>query len=316
MSAVTRRWLLVLLGAALLMSLTAGPLSAAKATKKTYSVTVDPATVPLDPNGVDQTFTLRYTNTTPGGVASFNSLSLTAPAGFTITLASVVVTTSSGDTGFSVVPSAAAPNITVTNLYPVSYGEWVQIAFTAQVVMSGTTCSSAVGTWLTQAWTGSNTSGSLFELSGTPPTTTVGTAVAPGASIIVNGVTLTNIGTTCAPVTLSREGNEVHVYKPNDPSLAFTVDIDAWDPTAPTTWTQVDTPGGFHPIKWCLGTWTPADPTNMTSITMPAYDTTTSEVSCLLGQETTVAGVDPSGNPLVRVREWIYLTDDWGAKHG
>jgi hypothetical protein len=39
-------------------------------------------------------------------------------------------------------------------------------------------------------------------------------------------------------------------------------------------------------------------------------------VSCLLRQESNVAGTDADGKPLVQVQEWIYLTGDWGAQRG
>lgn len=329
MSVYSRRWLVVLVGASLLVGLAAVPLSAAKPTKKTYTVTVTPTSVPYNPAGVEKTFTLRYTNATPGGIASFNSLTLTAPDGFTIDPATVSAFTSSGNTGFSLATSSEAPNIKATNLYPVSYEEWVELTFKATVLPSATTCLGSVGTWVTEAWTGSNTSGGNFELQPPPPTTTVGTPLAPGDSITVNGVTLTNVGESCAPVTLSRDGNLVSVWKPADPSLAFTVEINAWDPEpadAPiplARWTEVDTPSpsaldldddGWHPIQWCLG-----------SADAPALPG--SEVSCLISQSSVTYGPDGDGSTsdgitspdwvpeyegqLIQVTELIYLTGDW-----
>lgn len=319
MSVAFRRLLAGLIGASLVIGLTALPLSAAKPVKKTYAVTVNPATVPFNPAGATQTFTLRYTNTTPGGIASFNSLTLTAPIGFDIDFGTAGVTTSSANTSFTVTTGLPSADIEVTGLYPVSYNEWVELTFEATVAITATTCAGAFGTWVTQAWTGSNTSGNLFELSGSVPTTTVGTHLDPGESITVNGVSLTNVGTACAPVTLSRNGDLVNVWKPSDPSLEFTVEVNAWDPepaTAPiplVRWTEVDTPGGWHDIQWCSGT--PGAPA------MPG-----SEVSCLISQSSEIYGPDGNGTTtgtdwvagydgqLIQVTEVIYLTGDWGAK--
>ncbi len=320
MSRAFRRMVVVAVAAALLVGLTAAPLSAAKPTKKTYDVTVSPTSVPFVPTGAPAMFTLTYTNTTPGGIASFNSLALTAPAGFVIDYESVDVTTSSGNTSFTVATGLESADIEVTGLYPVSYDEWVELTFNATVAITATTCAGAVGTWLTSAWTGSNTGGNLFELQPPPPTTTVGTLLAPGSSITFDGVTLTNIGTACSPVTLDRNGNLVNVWKPEDPSLEFMVEINAWDPEpadAPVPlarWTEVDTPGGFHDIEWCDGTTgAPA---------MPG-----SEVSCLISQSSEIYGPDGDGTSspdwvpayegqLIQVTEVIYLTGDWGAKRG
>lgn len=327
MTAPLRRWLVVLVGAALLMGLAAGPLSAARPIKKTYAVTVSPTAAAYNPAGATETFIFRYTNTTPGGIASFNSLTLTAPAGFTIRPDTVSVVVSSGNGAFSVATSSEPPNVVVTNLYPVSYAEWVEITFVATVLPSAATCAGSVGTWGTEAWTGSNTSGDLFALSGPAPTTTVGTLLEPGASITVDGATLTNVGTACAPVTLSRNGDYVYVYKPEDPSLAFRLEINAWNPepaSAPVPaerWTEVDTPSpsaldpdgdGWHPIQWCLG--------SVGAPTLPG-----GEVSCLVSQSLVTYGPDGDGTTspdwvpdyegqLIRVAEVVYLTGDWGVQ--
>ena len=74
----------------------------------------------------------------------------------------------------------------------------------------------------------------------------------------------------------------------------FIVTVDSWDdeePTAPLTWTQVDTPSPDHDIQWCNGL-----PAAGPSI-LPG-----SEVTCLLDHQATV-----QANGKLKVFETYYL---------
>ncbi len=303
MSPVLRRIVVIGVGAALLLGLAAGPLSAAKPVKKTYSVTA--TTVPYNASSAAGLVEFTYTNTTPSGIASFNSLTLTAPNGYTIdTGVPVAVTTSSGDTGFSVANDGQT--VAVTNLYPVSSGQWVRVG--VWVTFGGplpTSCDTGTP-WATAAWTGSNLSGDAFQLSSPAPTTTVGTLLSAGATITVDGVTVTNLSaTTCIPITITRDGNVVHIYKPTLQDVPLSVDI-LWDPedaVSPLPWTQVSDVSNpdLHPIEWCSGT--------VSAPALPADG----DVSCLVSESSQIVGPDAGGTQQVQVHDLIYLLGDWTA---
>lgn len=299
MSSVFRRVLVIGAGAALLVGLTAGTLSAASSTKKTYSV--DVSTVQIV-NSSATSFTAElhatYTNTTPGGISSFNSILLTVPTGYQIDVTKpATFTTTTGSSAGT--PSTSATTITVTNLYPVSYNRSVTLDFWATIPIAAT-CSTA--TWTTQAFTGSNLSGTLF----TPTfSTNVNTSLYGGSTTGVNGVSVTNTSadtTACVPVTVTKGGNAVQILKPNS-GVPLTVTID-WTfdpPVSPLPWTKVsDTYNpNLHNIEWCGGTQSaPALPGD-------------GEVSCLVSENSQIAGSNT-----VNVEDVIYLLGDWGAAKG
>lgn len=295
-------------GLALLVGLTAGPLAAASSTKKTYSATVDPATLPYSAPSITHEFKVTYTNTTPGGTSTINSVVLTAPTGYVInTTPAPTFTTSPASTAGAL--TTTSTSITLTNLNPLTYTQSVTLDFWATVDTTSLTCSTAAGAWATQAWTGSNTSGTLFSLSSPKPTTTIGTAVAAGGQtsyVDANGntVTVTNVGTTCTPLTISRSGNSTTIAKPTTAGVALMADI-VWDPepaVQPLPVTQVDTPSPTHDIQWCDGT-----------SSAPGLPAGTSEVSCLVSESSQIAGPDASGNQQVQVHDVVYLLGDWGA---
>lgn len=321
----SRRWLrpaaalasIAVVGSLLLAA--AGPLSAAS-TNKTYTVTVSPTNLPYSStSSVQSQFTVTYQNLTPS--ATINSLTLQAPSGYQITTLPSL-TASSGTVGnFNI---ATVPNnvtgpwtqISVTNLYPVGYQQTVSLTFWATVDTSSLNCSNNVGTWTTAAYTGSNLGGNSFGLvfpGGTPTnTTTIGTALLHGATITVNGVTVTNNG-ACALITLSRSGNNVTVLKPTGSNVNLTVDI-LWNaekaPVPPATLapTQVDTPSPTHAIEWCNGTPSYDSSGNLitSGLSMPG-----SEVSCLVKETTQIVGPDSSGNQQVQVHDVVLLDGDW-----
>jgi hypothetical protein len=306
MSSAYRKILVIGAGAALLVGLTAGPLSAASPHSKTYTVTVNPTTLPYGTPSVTSPFSFSYTNTTPS--ATINSVTLSAPSGYTIDATSVAV---SGNTGnYSIATSSAAPQITVTNLYPVGYQATVTLSFTATVDTSNLSCSSSAGTWTPTAWTGSNLSGHLFTPTNTA-TTTVGTNLDPGGTTTYtdangNTVTVTNVGTTCTPLSISRSGNTTTINKPTIAGVALTADV-VWDPEPaqyPLPATQVDTPGGWHNLLWCDGT--------MSSPDLPAG---TNEVSCLVTESSKIVGPDASGTQQVQIEDLIYLLGDISFSH-
>jgi hypothetical protein len=297
-----RRVIVVGAGVALLVGLTAGPLEAG-GTGKIYSVTMSPAAVPYTTGSVGPLkFTVVFANQTPGN-SQFNSLALSAPANYTIS-GPFSTQASSGNVG-NVSIAHSATGIQVTNLYPVGYGQTFTLTFYATIDTSNLTCSTAVGTWGTQAWTGSNLSGTPFALTSIAPTTTVGTLLAAGGSITVNGVTVTNNSTQCEPISISQSGvgNTVNIFKPTVTGLANKVDI-LWNPEPaplpgkPVPLTQVDTPAPTHAIQWCGGT--------AAAPSMPS-----GEVSCLISETTQIAG---SNN--IQVHDVIQLVGDWGANRG
>ncbi len=296
MSSVFRKLAVMGAGAALLLGATAG-LSAASSSNKTYTLAVSPGTLPYSPSTETAQFTATFKDTTPS--ASINSLTLTAPTGYTVTTAPSL-TASSGNLGnnYSVSVSSTLPStITVTNLYPVGYNQTLTLAFTATVDTSSLTCSNNVGTWSSNAWTGSNQSGAQFAPASA--TTTVGAALAGSTSYpnIVTGVTVTNNATTCALVGISRSGNSVTVLKPAGSTVNVTVDVlwNAEPAVYPLPATQVDTPSPTHDIQWCGGT--------SSSPTMP-----TGEVSCLISESSQIAGSNT-----VQVHDVIALDGDWTA---
>lgn len=303
-----QRWFVVLVGTALLVGLTAGPLAAASSTKKTYSVNVTTVgSVTPSASGFSAEFNATYTNTTPGGTSSVNSLTLTLPPNSTldVTKPATFTTTTQSPAGTLRLNATAAPNIAVTNLYPVSYGQSVTLDFWATIPIAPT-CSSTVS-WATQAFTGSNLSGTAFTLSAF--STNVGTSLAAGSPITVNGVTVTNLSTTtCIPVTITRSGNQVQILKPSVQDVALIVYI-KWDPEiaqTPLPPTKVDNNGSgtYSPIPWCTGTWNQGTPTDTSGVTW-----TTNGTSCLLGQQSNIAGSNT-----VQLQEWMYLLGDWGAQ--
>lgn len=306
MSSRFRKPVVIIAGLALLVGLAAGPLAAASSTKKTYGVTVTPTTLDYSTPSITSAFTATYTNTTPGGTSTINSLSLTAPTGYTIDAdpAPTFATSAGGSTGSL---AASSTTITVTHLNPVSYGQSVTISFSATVAdTTSLSCATEAGLWTTQAWTGATTSGTLFRLSSAAPATTIGTGtlLLPGNSIVVSGVTVTNNSTSpCGvPVTVTRSGNSVQILKPTIEGVGLTVDI-LWDPEPAVLPLPVDqvmasgstTPG---PIQWCDGT-----------ATTPAM--VTGQVSCLVSESSQIYGADATGNQQVQVHDVIALLGDW-----
>jgi hypothetical protein len=315
MSVAFRRLLTGLVGASLVIGLTAMPLSAAKPDKKLYKVDVQPWTAV---NGETVDIAVTFTNTTPAGIASFTSVTLTVPVGFGFAPANVdVVETTVTGSAYGISVSQTAPyKITVTNLYPVGPGQsmTVQISDVLIEVEPTIDCSVQTFSWGSEAWTGSNTSGDKFllsQLASVHNYTEVSQNGVPAGESATTGdgsVTATNVGATCArDVELTRTGDEVTLLKPDDVNAQFVIEVDAWDPepaVLPLPVTQVDTPAPDHDIQWCVGSWDPADPTDTAGVSLPD-----GEVSCLLQQETHIVG---GGN--MQVTEVIYLDGDWSAK--
>lgn len=300
-----RKFVVIGAALALLVGVTAGPL-AASSSNKTYTAAVNPATLPFSSSGTSQgPVTITLTNTTPS--ASINSLTVTAPSGYTITsLAATPVTESSGNAGNYNV-SLANNTITVTNLSPVSYLGTVSVSFTASTTWTGTlSCSTNSAAWSTTAWTGSNLSGNQFTLSGSAPTTSIGTDLAVGATITVSGVSLTNNGTSCLPVTISRNLNSVTILKPTSSTDLLTLDV-LWDPEPAGLPLKIDTvtaaDGSTNNIQWCGGT--PTAPT-----------VATGQVSCLFSETAKLYLPDSSGNPQIQVEDVVKLIGDYSIVRG
>lgn len=303
-----RKFIVIGVGATLLAALTAGPLSAASS-NKTFTAAVNPSTMSYSSTGTAQSsFTITYTNTTPS--ASINSVTLTAPTGWTIdSPATGVTVTEGGGSAGNYNVSIANQTITVTNLSPVGYLGTVSVTFLATANWSSTlTCSTNSATWTITAWTGSNLGGNQFTLTNGPITTSIGSDLAVGASVTVSGATLTNVGTVCVPVTISRNGNSVTVLKPTVSGEAFKLDI-LWDPEPAALPLPVDqvtsTAGSSNPIQWCNGT--------TSSLSVP-----TSQVSCLVSESAQVYGPDTSTPPVqqVQVHDVVFLLGDYSIVRG
>lgn len=315
MSVAFRRLLTGLIGASLVIGLTALPLAAKAPDKKFYTLDVQPWEVT---NGDTVDFSATFTNTTPSGISSFNSITLTAPAGFGFSAANVaVVPSASTGSGYTVSVGAAAPyKIAVTGLSPIGPGQSVTVTVVGTTidVAPDASCSDQTLFWGSEAWTGSNTSGNTFLLAQTASvrnyTVVHQNGVPAGTSTTTADatVTATNVGTSCAhDVTLTRTEDTVTLLKPQGENAQFVIEVDAWNPepaTLPLPVTQVDTPAPDHDVKWCLGSWSPADPSDVSAVSLPS-----GEVSCLLQQETHIVG---GGN--MQVTEVFYLDGDWSAK--
>lgn len=303
MSTRFRKFIVIGASLALLVGVTAGPLAAASS-NKTYTVAASPASLPYSSTGTAQgSLAIVFTNTTPS--ASINSLTVAAPSGWTIsTAAPITVTESSGNAGnYSAILDSGTNTITVTNLSPVSYLGTVSVSFTASTSWNGAlSCTGNGAAWTTTAWTGSKPgSGNQFTLSGPAATTSVGTNLAVGATITVSGVSLTNNGTTCVPVTISRNGNSVTILKPTASTDMFRLDV-LWDPEPAALPLKVDSVtianGSTNPIQWCGGT--------VSSLTMPL-----GQVSCLVSETAKVYGPDANNNPQIQVEDVVNLIGDY-----
>jgi hypothetical protein len=162
-----RRMLAVALGAALLMGLTASPLSAAKSTEKLYRLDITPTTVGTGTSTIE----LKFTNITPGN-STFNSFEFTVPSPFVLQSAriSAAVPAQPG-----AVVSASGDHVTVVVLDPVKNQNYVTVEVTVTSNVTGCVATSA--TWVTtepsmRVWTGSNLSGSTFRIDASTGTTT------------------------------------------------------------------------------------------------------------------------------------------------
>lgn len=297
-----RKFLVIGAGLALLAGLTAGPLSAASS-NKTYTVAASPASLPYSSSGASGPLAITFTNKTPS--ASINSVTVTAPSGYSVT-GPFSVTEGTGSAGNYNV-SVSGQTISVTNLSPVGYLGTVSVSFTASTTASGVVdCTTNDATWDTAAWTGSNLGGNKFTLSGNPATTSIGSDLAVGATISTSGVSLTNNGTSCVPVTISRDANSVTILKPTSSSDNFTLDV-LWDPEpaqTPMPATQTNTPLPKHAIPWCGGT-----------AAAPALPNAT-DVSCLISEMQQIAGPDAGGNQQVQVHDVVYLLGDYSIVRG
>ncbi|HSG86196.1 MAG TPA: hypothetical protein VLA23_07645, partial [Candidatus Limnocylindrales bacterium] len=112
MSPAFRKALAVAVGAALLMGLTASPLSAAKSTEKLYRLDITPTSVGTGTS----TFELKFTNVTPGN-STFNSFEFTVPSSFTV-LSAAIDQTKSVPTQPGATVTASGNHVTVVVLDP------------------------------------------------------------------------------------------------------------------------------------------------------------------------------------------------------
>jgi hypothetical protein len=123
------------------------------------------------------------------------------------------------------------------------------------------------------------------------------TATTTGVSV----VRLPNAdGSDCVliPYILDRNGDQIAFLKDLtvQTEAQFQITVDSWDAedaVLPLPITQVDTPGGFHNIQWCLGT--SLDPSILPG----------TEVTCLLDQSATV-----QADGKVKVNETYFLYGD------
>ena len=173
MSPAFRKALAVAVGAALLMGLTAAPLSAAKNPEKIYGLEMTPNVDPLKPgwtsarSGADVTFTAKITNLTRGN-SSFNSFAVSLPTGFTPVTSYVPKIAASDPVQSATVGVAwSGTTVQVTGLDPVRQDKYVTVEFRATVKTITGCADQDSDPWPIHVWTGSDLSGSEFAL--TPP---------------------------------------------------------------------------------------------------------------------------------------------------
>lgn len=174
MSLAVRRLLAGIVGASLIIGLTAMPLSAARNPEKIFGVAIsvtDPApSTPGNeaPSGSIATFRATITNLTKGN-SSYNSFEIGLPNGFTpvTSYAPTIVASDPAQTSATISVGWAASSVTVSGLDPVRQDKWVTVEFKATVkTISGCTDQPS-DPWPLHVWTGSDLSGSEFAL--TPP---------------------------------------------------------------------------------------------------------------------------------------------------
>ena len=155
-----RKLLIGLIVGAVALTATALPGFAAKPTpEKIFRLDITPTTAV---GGSSTTFNAKFTNITPGN-SSFNSLTLTAPAGFTITALSIAPMPTSSNPNASAITSFSGQTATVTALDPVKSNQFVTVSATTDVPPA-TDCGGSSGTWTAITWTGSNTAGNTFRM--------------------------------------------------------------------------------------------------------------------------------------------------------
>lgn len=165
MSVAFRRLLAGLIGASLVIGLTALPLSAAKpAPEKILALVVLPASTgaysgPVTGGGT-ATFSPRLYNRTPGN-SNFNSFDVTVPSPFVVTGASRP-TGLAANTGYTA--SVAGNKVTVSGLDPVKQGTYISVDIAVSV--APTSCSVTYSNpWAAVAYTGSPGSTTFRQLS-------------------------------------------------------------------------------------------------------------------------------------------------------
>jgi uncharacterized repeat protein (TIGR01451 family) len=150
-------WLLVLalMATMALMATTALPgFAGGSHTEKIYTLVVTPGQAT---SGQSTDFFVTMTNKTPGN-SNPNSFSVTAPAGFTVTAASI---SSATNPNSSATVTRVGSTIKVRSLDPVKTNQFVTLKVTA-VPPSGS-CNQT-GTWTAKVWTGSHLFGNTFRL--------------------------------------------------------------------------------------------------------------------------------------------------------
>jgi hypothetical protein len=207
---------------------------ASAAPEKVYDLNIAPASVQAGQTGVQLKATFR--NATPSGNSSFNSLSLTAPSGFTITAASGIA---------NEVVAPGGGSVSATNIPPVKPGAKYELNLTV-TAPAATDCTSTAS-WAgpqgqgVAVWTGSSLSGETFRFLplGSSVTTTI-TAASECVLRFVSGRSpadaLKNTTITSASLTPSGPPVQVELADPDTNVVAswFTGMV-ALDKTADST---------------------------------------------------------------------------------
>lgn len=155
--------LLGLVATGALIAATAVPGFAAKPqAAKIYTLEVTPAEAVAEQS---TDFFVKMTNVTPGN-SNPNSFSVTPPAGFAVTGASISAAT---NPNASATVATVGSTVNVRNLDPVKTNQSVTLKITATTPPLVETCSQGGFTWSATVWTGSSLSGDTFALNNAGP---------------------------------------------------------------------------------------------------------------------------------------------------
>ena len=277
--------LLGAIAAVAFVALTAIPGFAAKPQpEKIFSLVVTPSSAVA---GTSTDFLATVTNLTPGN-SNINSFSVTAPAQFSNVTASLPFVAAS-NTNPAATVTVAGNQVNVQFLEPMTTAEFVTVKITATPPSAEPGAECVDYPWSSNAYTGSNLSGSQFRLSNPvgerttrvcPTFTDSISCEEPSASFEMardGGVGTTTIGfidpadCTDVPFTFSYDPDtNTFTIEKDELTVGLAVTVVWPSEVVPGAGeqlqippTEVQPPAGFAPVEWCLGTgpslWEPPE---------------------------------------------------------